>query len=117
VVSPGGFSRLLLILSEHSTGSEWVNTEIAKARNREVKEGKRVLFPVRLVVLRGYAIGSASTGIRGKIRRARYGSISFPTSATGKTTTRIKQRFRGWSAISRRKPASDGVRALDVTES
>jgi hypothetical protein len=29
--------------------SEWVKTEIAKARKREVKEGKRVLFPVRLV--------------------------------------------------------------------
>jgi hypothetical protein len=29
--------------------SEWVNTEIAKARKRETKEGKRVLFPVRLV--------------------------------------------------------------------
>jgi hypothetical protein len=28
--------------------SEWVRTEIAKARRREVKEGKRVLFPVRL---------------------------------------------------------------------
>ncbi len=41
--------RLLLILSEHSMSSEWVNTEIAKARKREVKEGKRVLFPVRLV--------------------------------------------------------------------
>jgi hypothetical protein len=41
--------RLLLILSEHSMSSEWVNTEIAKARKRETKEGKRVLFPVRLV--------------------------------------------------------------------
>jgi TIR domain-containing protein len=41
--------RLLLILSGHSMSSEWVNTEIAKARKREVKEGKRVLFPVRLV--------------------------------------------------------------------
>jgi len=40
---------LLLILSEHSMSSEWVKTEIAKARKREVKEGKRVLFPVRLV--------------------------------------------------------------------
>ena len=29
--------------------SEWVKTEIAKARKRETKEGKRVLFPVRLV--------------------------------------------------------------------
>jgi TIR domain/Pentapeptide repeats (8 copies) len=41
--------RLLLILSQHSMSSEWVNTEIAKARKREVKEGKRVLFPVRVV--------------------------------------------------------------------
>jgi hypothetical protein len=41
--------RLLLILSEHSMSSEWVNTEIAKARKRETKERKRVLFPVRLV--------------------------------------------------------------------
>jgi hypothetical protein len=40
---------LLLILSEHSINSEWVKTEIAKARRREEKEGKRVLFPVRLV--------------------------------------------------------------------
>ena len=41
--------KLLLILSEDSMKSEWVNTEIAKARKREVKDGKRVLFPVRLV--------------------------------------------------------------------
>ena len=41
--------RLLLILSEHSMSSEWVNTEIAKARKRETREAKRVLFPVRLV--------------------------------------------------------------------
>jgi TIR domain/Pentapeptide repeats (8 copies) len=41
--------KLLLILSEHSMNSEWVKTEIAKARKREMKEGKRVLFPVRLV--------------------------------------------------------------------
>ena len=40
--------RLLLILSPHSINSEWVKTEIAKARKREVKEGKRVLFPISL---------------------------------------------------------------------
>jgi len=40
--------KLLLILSEDSMSSEWVKTEIAKARKRE-KEDKRVLFPVRLV--------------------------------------------------------------------
>ena len=30
--------RLLLILSEHSMSSEWVKTELAKARKREVRE-------------------------------------------------------------------------------
>ena len=40
--------RLLLILSPQSINSEWVQTEIAKARMREIKEGKRVLFPIRL---------------------------------------------------------------------
>src|SRR5271157_5414528 len=57
--------KLLLILSEHSMSSEWVNTEIAKARKREVKEGKRVLFPVRLVgfeTLRDWECFDADTG-------------------------------------------------------
>jgi len=40
--------RLLLILSPDSIHSEWVKTEIAKARKREIAENKRVLFPVRL---------------------------------------------------------------------
>jgi hypothetical protein len=35
--------RLLLIPSEHSMSSEWVKTELAKAREREVKEGKRAV--------------------------------------------------------------------------
>ena len=41
--------RLLLILSTSSMNSEWVKTEIRKARKREGTERKRVLFPVRLV--------------------------------------------------------------------
>jgi uncharacterized protein YjbI with pentapeptide repeats len=41
--------RLLLILSHHSMNSEWVKTEIAKARQREVQQDRRVLFPIRLV--------------------------------------------------------------------
>jgi hypothetical protein len=40
--------KLLLILSPDSINSEWVKTEIAKARKREITEGKRVLFPVRI---------------------------------------------------------------------
>jgi len=40
--------RLLLILSPESINSEWVKNEIAKASKREIQEGKRVLFPIRL---------------------------------------------------------------------
>ena len=40
--------KLLLILSPESMKSEWVRTEISKARKREIKEGRRVLFPIRL---------------------------------------------------------------------
>jgi hypothetical protein len=42
------YERLLLILSPNSMNSEWVKTEIRKARKRERTEKKRVLFPVRL---------------------------------------------------------------------
>jgi uncharacterized protein YjbI with pentapeptide repeats len=41
--------KLLLILSPHSMESEWVKTEIAEARKREVRDKRRVLFPIRLV--------------------------------------------------------------------
>jgi hypothetical protein len=43
--------KRLLVLSEHSLAGEWVATEIYHARQRELKEGKRVLFPIRLVPL------------------------------------------------------------------
>jgi hypothetical protein len=41
--------RLLLMLSEHSIKSEWVMTEIRKAREVEKREKRRKLFPIRLV--------------------------------------------------------------------
>ena len=40
--------KLLLVLSDHSLKSEWVLTEIRRCRKAE-KEGKRKLFPIRLV--------------------------------------------------------------------
>jgi hypothetical protein len=40
--------RLLIVLSEHSVQSEWVLTEIRKARETEKKEKRRKLFPIRL---------------------------------------------------------------------
>jgi hypothetical protein len=41
--------KLLLVLSEYSLASEWVATEIRKARKAERKEGRQKLFPIRLV--------------------------------------------------------------------
>jgi len=40
---------LLLILSEHSLQSEWLITEIRRARTAEIKQKRRKLFPIRLV--------------------------------------------------------------------
>jgi hypothetical protein len=41
--------RLLLVLSEDSMQSEWVITEIQRAREAEIKEGRRKLFPITIV--------------------------------------------------------------------
>jgi hypothetical protein len=57
--------KLLLILSPDSIKSAWVETEIAKARKREVRDGRRVLFPVRLVdfeTLKSWECFDADTG-------------------------------------------------------
>jgi hypothetical protein len=57
--------RLLLVLSGHSMASEWVATEIRRARKAEVKEGKQKLFPIRLVafdVIREWECFDADTG-------------------------------------------------------
>jgi hypothetical protein len=43
------YERLLLILSSYSMNNEWVKTEIAKARQREMQEKRQVLFLVRLL--------------------------------------------------------------------
>lgn len=57
--------KVLLILSESSMASEWVKTEIAKARKFEIREENRRLFPVRLVpfdVLRDWECFDADSG-------------------------------------------------------
>jgi hypothetical protein len=53
------YDRLLLILSEHSMNSEWVQTEIAMARKRELREHRRMPFPVTLV---GFHTPCVTTG-------------------------------------------------------
>ena len=59
------YDRLLLILSAHSMTSEWVKTEIAKARKREQRDKRQVLFPIRLVdfdTLRDWQCFDADSG-------------------------------------------------------
>lgn len=41
--------RLLIILSENSMQSEWVMTEIRRARKIEIEENRRKLFPIAIV--------------------------------------------------------------------
>ncbi len=43
------FDRLILILSNNSMRSSWVQSEIRRARGRELRDGLRVLFPISLV--------------------------------------------------------------------
>jgi hypothetical protein len=57
--------RLLLVLSANSIKSEWVMTEIRKAREIERKENRRKLFPIRLVnfdALRSWECFDADAG-------------------------------------------------------
>ncbi len=59
------YDRLLLILSEHSMNSEWVKTEIAHARQKELNEGRQVLFPISLAPfakIRDWKCFDADTG-------------------------------------------------------
>jgi len=60
-----GYDRLLIVLSESSLQSEWVMTEIRRARKAEVKENRRKLFPIRLTdyeTLKEWECFDADTG-------------------------------------------------------
>lgn len=57
--------KLLLVLSENGLRSEWVATEIRRARKAEGEEGRRKLFPIRLVdfeAIRAWECFDADTG-------------------------------------------------------
>lgn len=59
------FDRLIVVLSQHSIGSQWVKTELHRAFSRQRKEGRNVLFPVSLVpfsILQGWTSFDADSG-------------------------------------------------------
>jgi hypothetical protein len=65
--------KLLIVLSDSSMRSEWVITEIRKARKAEIKENRRKLFPIRLVsfdTLREWECFDADNGkdLAGEVR-------------------------------------------------
>lgn len=61
----GKYDKLLLVLSEASMKSTWVDHELYSAFHREKEENKKVLFPIRLVpfeALRQWQAFDADTG-------------------------------------------------------
>jgi hypothetical protein len=59
------YDKLLLVLSEHSIESSWVETEIYNARQTELRQQRRKLFPIRLTdmdTLKAWRCFDADTG-------------------------------------------------------
>jgi hypothetical protein len=84
--------RLLLILSADSMSSEWVMTEIAKARKQETRN-PAMLVPVRLVdfgTVRDWECFDADTG-KDAARETR--EYQYPTSANWKDHQHYQPEF------------------------
>ena len=81
--------KLLVVLSEHSMGSEWVKTEIYhRAAGRNPHRLRRKLFPISLASVPGdQEMDRLRCTIRARTWGARCGNTSSRTSQTGKTTT------------------------------
>lgn len=62
------YDRLLLILSEHSVKSRWVQKEVETAFEKEGKENRVVLFPIRI----DEAVMHSAVGWAADIRRQRH---------------------------------------------
>ena len=60
--------------SEHSMNSEWVRPRF-ESEKAELKEKRRKLFPIRLVDLKPFATGSASTLITARTWASRSGVL------------------------------------------
>ena len=43
------FDRLIVVLSEHSMSSQWVNSELHRAYQRQRREKQNILFPISIV--------------------------------------------------------------------
>jgi hypothetical protein len=68
-------TEVLLILSPNSIESEWVKTEIANARRREVRDHARVLFPISLAPFEAICDWECFDADTEKIQRERSGTL------------------------------------------
>lgn len=62
------YDKILIILSENSIKSNWVEHEIEKALEKEIKKSHPVLFPIKI----DEAVMSINTGWPAKIKRERH---------------------------------------------
>ena len=60
--------KLLLVLSEHSISSDWVEQEVETALEKERERKKNVLFPIRL----DPSVMNIKTGWAAHIKRTRH---------------------------------------------
>ena len=85
------YDKLLLVLSHESMSSEWVKTEIRKARKAELREKRRKLFPIRLVDFEAIREWKCFDADSGKDLAVEIRSISSRTSRSGRITTRSRR--------------------------
>ena len=88
--------RLLLVLSEHSVSSKWVEFEVEAAMDKEQEGKPPVLFPVRL----DNTVMESTTDWQ-RISSVHAISATLPT---GKTTMTTRGHLLACSATSRQKP-------------
>lgn len=62
------YDKLLLVLSEHSVGSDWVEKEVETAMEKERQQERTMLFPIRL----DEAVMKVPTGWPADVRRTRH---------------------------------------------
>lgn len=62
------YDKLLLVLSEHSVASKWVEFEVEAAMDKEQEEKPSVLFPVRL----DNTVMNSTTAWAAHIKRTRH---------------------------------------------
>jgi hypothetical protein len=66
--SIGEYDKLLLLLSEQSVGSDWVEKEVEAAMEKERQQKRTILFPIRL----DDAVMKVGTGWPADVRRSRH---------------------------------------------